>query len=823
MKKIPIISITIGYIIGCIWGLYCKISIAFMYIPILIYAIINKKQNKRKKFKLLSIKRYSKYLKLILDFNSILLISISSIISNIYISKLNYEYNTKYIKYNNENISIIATIISNKKKQEYNNQYIIKCQNGDKMYLTTDNKIDLHYGQKIKVNGKYKEPEIQRNEYGFNYKEYLKSIQIFGTIQLEDIESIKECAINKISIKINQIYLNCIEKIENHFSKEVSGILEGILIGNTDKIENKIRENFSSSNMAHILAISGMHMSYIYMVISISLKNITGKKSSNIITIIILVVYTIMIKGSSSAIRAMITTVLALGAKLTHRKNNNWNSLAISILCILIINPFAIRQLSLQLSYIGVIAILIFNPSILYLLNNVKIINKNSNFKFVSSKINESISIMISVQLGILPIIIYNFNKINLSFIFTSFISGILIIPIMILGILFLLFSIVNLKCLDIIYKILAVNLNFFVKILIYISDKFGNNQIGKIYITRPNIISIIIYYIIILLFGIYISNIKVKRKSMTQIRIKNIIRLIQYKMKYEKIIRLKNVLLLVIVMSVVFTIFNSKKQLEIDFIDVGQGDSTLIITPTNKKILIDGGGSEKEEDNVGKNILLPFLLKKKVLSIDYIIISHFDSDHCGGLLYIINEIKVKNIIIGKQYETSNNYEKFCKILKGKNIKVYVVEANQILKPDKNIILDIIWPYNQDMISENAINNNSLVFKFKYKDFSMLFTGDIEELAEKNILNKYKKEKLNATVLKVAHHGSKTSSIKEFIQVVSPKYAVIGVGKNNKFGHPAPKTLETLKSSIIYRTDLMGEIILKTDGKKMIRFKNIVK
>lgn len=120
------------------------------------------------------------------------------------------------------------------------------------------------------------------------------------------------------------------------------------------------------------------------------------------------------------------------------------------------------------------------------------------------------------------------------------------------------------------------------------------------------------------------------------------------------------------------------------------------------------------------------------------------------------------------------------------------------------------------MISDNAINNNSLVCKLVYKNFSMLFTGDIEEIAEKAIISKYvnKLELLNADILKVAHHGSKTSSIKEFISAVNPKYAVIGVGKDNKFGHPSEKTLETLndKNVKIYRTDISGEIVIIIDG-----------
>ena len=194
-----------------------------------------------------------------------------------------------------------------------------------------------------------------------------------------------------------------------------------------------------------------------------------------------------------------------------------------------------------------------------------------------------------------------------------------------------------------------------------------------------------------------------------------------------------------------------------------------------------------------------------------------------GGLLYIMQEIKVNNVIIGKQYETCENYKKFIEIVKKKNIKVNVVEAGQKINIEKNLFFDVLWPCSDNMISENAINHNSLVCKLKYKNFSMLFTGDIEEIAEKAILAKYSKNKniLKADVLKVAHHGSKTSSTIDFLKAVKPNYAVIGVGKDNNFGHPSDITIQNLKDMgvKIYRTDEIGEIEIKGITKNKIKKK----
>lgn len=154
----------------------------------------------------------------------------------------------------------------------------------------------------------------------------------------------------------------------------------------------------------------------------------------------------------------------------------------------------------------------------------------------------------------------------------------------------------------------------------------------------------------------------------------------------------------------------------------------------------------------------------------------------------------MKNIIIGKQFETSENYQEFVNLVKEKQIEVQVVEAGQRIKIEKDLYFDVLWPNTKNIINENNINNNSLVCKLLYKKFSILFTGDIEEIAERAILQEYKNTNtLKSTILKVAHHGSKSSSIAEFLNTIKPKIALIGVGEKNIFGHPNSKVLERLQ------------------------------
>ena len=254
----------------------------------------------------------------------------------------------------------------------------------------------------------------------------------------------------------------------------------------------------------------------------------------------------------------------------------------------------------------------------------------------------------------------------------------------------------------------------------------------------------------------------------------------------------------------------------------LGNGDSTLIVSPKGKTILIDGG----EED---QNVLIPYLLARKIKTIDYLIISHFDLDHVGGLYEVIEKLRVKQVIISKQIEEQSNYQKFKNVISNKKTKVKIVDTSSDytnkMQIEKDLYFEFLWPNIENKFTEDELNNNSIVCKLNYKKFTMLFTGDIEETAEKNIIKKYKNNKqiLNATVLKIPHHGSKSSSTEELIKSIKPKIALIGVGENNKFGHPNSEVIKRLEENgtRIYRTDLMGEIEINVNSKGKIKLRTM--
>ena len=218
-----------------------------------------------------------------------------------------------------------------------------------------------------------------------------------------------------------------------------------------------------------------------------------------------------------------------------------------------------------------------------------------------------------------------------------------------------------------------------------------------------------------------------------------------------KKIIKYKNKILssiiTIIVLFNVVSYFYSiiPKDLRIYFIDVGQGDSCLIITPNNKKILVDGGEGKTD-------VLLSYLLDRRISKLDYIMISHFDSDHCNGLVDVIQKLKIKNILISEQSYFCDEYKNIANIINSKKIKVTFVKQNDYLKISKDVAIKIFYPASP--LEYSDLNNNSIVAKVIYNKFSIMFTGDIE-ISEGNLISKHTKNELKSDILKVAHHRLK--------------------------------------------------------------------
>lgn len=488
---------------------------------------------------------------------------------------------------NIDKIEAIATIDSQPQKTEYGMKFkvkIIKSINKQieqtKLIATTNKNEKIKYGDIIKVTGEYQTIISYRNKGVFNYKESLKKENIYGKIKLNKIEKIGESNnLYKIFIQLNE---SIKIKINTQFPKEYGGILKALIIGDKSDLDSNTKNNFQNNGLSHILAISGMHISIIILISQKIIGKISNYNRKNkIILISILIFYGLIIGFIPSAMRAIIMAILAISSKLVYRKNNSLIDISLAALIILIYNPYYLIDSGFLLSFGATIGIIYIFPKI----NKYKF--KNKVLKYIS----ETFVVSISVNIAIFPIVIYFFKRISISFFITGIIMTPLVFATEILGIIFI-FTPNNLVSI----------LIPAIRLIIMIFLKIAEIDLGGFYFKVPNLINIVAYYLILIYLLKFINK------------------------KYIKNICKKVIIILLIISMTITYRETDRDYLKISFIDVGQGDSTLIQTPENKNILIDGGGNENYD--IGKNVLIPYLLSKKVNKLHYIIISHFDFDH---------------------------------------------------------------------------------------------------------------------------------------------------------------------------------------------------
>lgn len=447
------------------------------------------------------------------------------------------------------------------------------------------------------------------------------------------------------------------ENIKMVMDYDKANIVIGLVFGDTSNIEDEITEDFKIVNLSHILAISGMHISYIILFVSKTGKRILGKRFSLIFTIIILAIYLLIAKSSPSIIRASVMGILLIVSKLIHTKTDFLTSLSLAGLITLVYNPYLINSLGFQFSYIGTIGIVFLQRDIHRYIHHLisKIRKKNRSFLLIQNKLFISLrkkviknyiksrnfvieiaAVTLSAQIIIFPILIYNTNMITPYFLITNILASFLLPFIILFSFLIAIFSNIQIQVALDMNNILSVLLDGLINI-----SKIAKLPFSSVYVPTLKIVHVLAIYIAIFLFKCILSIYTSNRLTITQIRIKQTIAMYKYKYskKDKKNKKYKQVLAIVLILVMIFgnrNIFNTSiddiflERIKIRMVDVGQGDCVFITTNENKTILVDGGGSVFSSFDVGKSTLLPYILDRGYTSIDYVIVSHFDSDHVG-------------------------------------------------------------------------------------------------------------------------------------------------------------------------------------------------
>ncbi|MBW1616979.1 MAG: DNA internalization-related competence protein ComEC/Rec2 [Deltaproteobacteria bacterium] len=692
--------------------------------------------------------------------------------------KCKFEVSVNFIKKHNKKIPVSGKIIVS---------WIIEKGGG------------IYKGDLIELNAKIRSIRNFNNPGGFDYEKYMafKKIYVSSFVYKDKLKIIKKKA-EETKYLINELRNNFSELIEKLPYKEEKQVLKALLIGKKDEIPEDIRKAFNNSGASHILAISGLHVGiavfisfFIFTKIFSLFKNFTEKgivkKVSAFLTIIIAIMYGFFAGMSPSTQRAVIMTAVFLCSFIFEEEADTLNSLALSGIIILIIYPASLFSISFILSFTAVFAI-----SYGLKKTGVKGRNKILIFFLVS----------VFATIGTLPIILYNFNSLCLIGPFTNFI----VIPI--IGFLTVPIGLAS----ALIYP-LSVKLSFF---LLTASASVLSGAIEFIKIVSsipyvsvttitPNIMEILSFYaIIISLFNIKKSN-------------------------FARNTALFAALILCADSAYWIKERFLSQELRITVIDVGQGNSALIEFPKGECMLIDGGGfSDKSDFDVGEFITAPFLRRKKIRTVKTIAATHPDSDHINGLTYIAENFFVKNLWSNNEAKDTKGYKSLLNAVKNNNIKNIDFQKLHGSHAINGVKLDILYPMRnfaelKKKQSWRNTNNNSLVLKLEYGDFSFLFTGDIKKKAEKELV-KIAGSRLKSQIMLAPHHGSKTSSSGILLNAASPALVVISAGFNNRYGFPHTRVINNYKKigCEILRTDINGAVEIKSFG-KAFRYNTYVK
>lgn len=643
--------ITVSYIIGILLGLYLKINMApfiikstivAIVILSIIFVIILRKNIMIITEKIKSNKCNLKKIK------NIIIISIIPMVVSCIVMQYKESKYAKFQSNISQDIKFIGTVIEEEKESEYYNNYILKINNINekenyrnicllikiKKNKNTENK-KLKYGDLIFISGLFEHATTRRNYKGFDYSQYLKTKNIYGICKT-DVNSLKVLKENSCFVTnmwINKLRNALKNNLRTLLPSDTASIAIALFLGDSSLIEDTQKQTFSNASLSHVLAISGMHVTYVIVGCSWILNRF-DKRKSKYVFIVFLIFFAQLVGGSPSVIRAVIMSSIMIASKIFYRKSDVINNISISCFIILIINPYNILNLGFQLSFLGTLGIVLFNKKIEEYLDDLhfdkyKLSNKNKkhnksetiiknkkhnkNKSTNLKKLKSLIITSISANILILPILIYNFNIFSVTFLFSNILISLILGIIFLIGYITVIISVASIK----IAIPFAKFLNILIKIFNYIAIFSSNIEITRVLVTTPNIITVVLYYIAIIYFFYYRSK---------------VINNVNYKMCKRIIV----IFSIVVILAKFIPIYNNN--FKIFFIDVGQGDSTLIITKANKTILIDGGGSEIGDYNVGEKVLVPYLLNRKIKNIDYMIFSHFDSDHCGRIIICNNK-----------------------------------------------------------------------------------------------------------------------------------------------------------------------------------------
>jgi competence protein ComEC len=640
--------------------------------------------------------------------------------------------------------------------------------------------LDLHTHDKIKVSAKLTSSHGFNNFSSSELDQYLKIQNIHNRaytkspLLIEKLGTGKKTSLPRIiSIikrKLQMGIESCFANPQGAGLSPEGAIIEALLLGERRRMEPEISRGLQQAGIFHLFAISGAHIAIISLLLFTLFRFLKIPDRTNYaLLIFFLIFYAMLVEGRPSVMRATIMALAFIIGRLIWRKVNLLNTLSISAFIILMWNPSNLFSLGFQLTFAATLSIILFFPKVVRHLLRLPL------------RISEIFALSLTAQLGVLPLIALAFNRISFSSLILNFAAIPLVGLIMASGYIFLMLALMS----PVVAGLLANLVHFLVLFLIAISHLLDPVPGLSFRIPTPPFFVVLGYFSAL---GLMLLPTKIKRQKA--------ITLACFVMFFG--------------LLVIHPFPSRSKALKLTFIDVGQGDSILVEFPGRKKMLIDGGGTPEDTFDIGERIVSPFLWKKGIKKIDFLVLTHAHPDHMNGLKAVARNFEVDEFWEAYSPKDQPSYRELRRLLPKPTI------FKRMFRGDIEYVagtkIEILNPPQANPTVAKVLNDQSLVLKISYGQTAFLLTGDIGKAVEEVLVQS--QPALQCDVLKSPHHGSDSSNSEEFLAAVAPRFVILSVGAGNRYDLPDPVVISRYQKigAKLFRTDLCGAVEASSNG-----------
>ena len=639
------------------------------------------------------------------------------------------------------------------------------------------------YGDRILVTGRLRSPQPARNPGGFDARTYYASRGVYALMSVRDAAgyrvTLRNRSISWQTAVIDPLRRSIDQSIDRTMRGDSAALLRGILLGERQQLPEDLIDTFRTIGLAHILAVSGLHVGLITLVVYTLLFVLRLPRHLVAAgTLGVLILYAFITNLTPSVIRATIMAGLFLVGRQMDRQTDTVNILAVAAIVILLIWPSALFDLSFQLSFLATYAIITGYPRLKELLPE----RLSRSEKWWARWLRDGLLVSVAAQLGTLPVVAGTFNQVS----WMSAAANLFIGPLVFLNTTFGVLTVLTGPLVIEIARLFSAVNALVLYGMIHLSKTFSSVPSALVQVPAPSALFFASFYASGLLLLWNPDGPGWRRTRLG----------------------------LVALTALVFCYgLLPERTLEITVLDVGQGDAIFIACPNGQTLLVDGGPRSPAWD-AGARVIVPFLRAKGHRRVDTMIVSHPHLDHYGGLSAVVESVDVGEIVSSGVTSTSGSYRAWREtveqhgipyrtVVKGDTLAALGGVRGVFLHPDRFFVSGA---------SKAHANDVSVVLRLSYGEFSMLLTGDIEEKAEYAVTRA--PAALKSTVLKSPHHGSITSSGTTFLHAVDPEAVAVSVGLINAFRHPSPQVMERYRrrGAEVYRTDRGGAVIIRSDG-----------